>query len=156
MRIALAVNRVSQDAAENLRAIVSGVKEASVAGASLVMFPEAALTGLINDGDPAHDLPLGVAIPGKETALIGMAAKAHSIYVALGLFEREGDSLFDSAILIDSNGQIAMKYRRISVGWRDLAWSPLVYKEGSTLDPVVTPYGCMAFLICGDLFDDSL
>lgn len=156
MRIALAVTRVLPDTGENLRNTLTAVTEASQAGADLVLFCEAAPTGLDCCGDPGHDLPLGQAIPGPATELMADAARHHGIYVALGLFEREGDSLFDSAILLDPAGKIVLKYRRMSRGWRDPKWDASVYREGAELAHVEAPHGSVAFLICGDLFDDTL
>lgn len=156
MKVALAVTRVTADVEQNLQAILDAVAKASQAGADLVLFAETALTGLINNGDPAHDLPLGQVIPGPATDRIYASARKHGMYVALGLFEREGDSLYDSAVLAGPDGDIAMKYRRVSKGWRDLGWDASVYREGDALPHIDTPLGSMAFLICGDLFDDDL
>lgn len=157
MRVALSVQKVVvEDAGKNLENLLSAVHSATEQGADLVMFCEASLTGLINNGDPAHDLPLAVAIPGEETKRIAGAARDNGIFVALGLFEREGDSMFDSAVLMAPDGRVSLKYRRISQGWRDRNWDPSIYREGDSVPVASTPFGTMAFLICGDLFDDDL
>jgi len=82
---------VSGDAGHNLRGLLSAVSKAAEQDADLVVFCEVSLTGLVNNGDPSHDLPLGVKIPGEETRHIANAAKDNGLLVALGLFEREGD-----------------------------------------------------------------
>lgn len=156
MRAALSVTRVTPEVERNLQNILKSIAEAAQVGADLVLFAETALTGLITNGDPAHDLPLGRVIPSLATDRICEAAKRHAIYVALGLVEREGDSLYDSAALVDPKGRIAMKYRRISLGWRDHKWDPSLYREGTEIPRVRTAFGSLAFLICGDLFDDDL
>lgn len=156
MKAALAVNLVTGDLADNLEGIVKLVEEAAMAGADLVLFPETALTGLINNDVPAHDLPLGQEIPGSATNRLALAARKSAIYVGIGLFEREGSRLYDTAILIDPAGDIALKYRRISKGWHAREADTHVYREGSYLPVVSTPFGSVAFLICGDLFDDTL
>ncbi|MGE5579574.1 MAG: carbon-nitrogen hydrolase family protein [Bacillota bacterium] len=156
MRVALSVRRVFEDAGRNLESLLSAIHSAAEQRADLVVSCEASLTGLINDGDPSHDLPLAVRIPGKETSRISDAAKEDGLFVALGLFEREGDSMFDSAILIDPAGCLSLKYRRISQGWRDRNWDPSIFREGDSIPVSSTPFGSMAFLICGDLFDDDL
>ena len=58
MKAALAVNKVTRDVPANLAGMEQLAEEAADAGADLVLFPEAALTGLINNDDPAHDLPV--------------------------------------------------------------------------------------------------
>ena len=51
---AFPVRRGSAD----MRAIKEGLRRLK-RGEQLVVFPEAAVTGLISNDDPAHDLPLG-------------------------------------------------------------------------------------------------
>lgn len=139
-----------------MREIIGDIAEASRTGADLVLFSEAAVTGLINDGDPSHDLPLGQAIPGPVTERVALAARENSIYVGLGLLERDGCSLYDSAVLLDPEGRIALKYRRISPGWRDRHCDARVYREGDAIGRTDTRLGSFAFLICGDLFEEGV
>lgn len=156
MRAALAVNLVTTDWKRNLSAIEGLICGAAALGAQLVLFGEAALTGALNDDQPEHDLPLGVAIPGPETDRLADLARAHSLHIGIGLLERCGNHLYDTAVLLAPNGRIILKYRRISRGWRGQQADTQVYREGDTIPTVETPLGRIAFLICGDLFDDSL
>jgi len=140
VRVALVVHEVGADLRREL------------ADADLVLFGEAAPTGLVNDNDPAHDLPLGEAIPGPWLDDLG----SPGCHVAFGLLEREADHLFDSAVLIGPDGSILLHYRRIHPGWHGPKADPEVYRQGSEIPVADTPFGSMAFLICGDLFDDEL
>ena len=124
--------------------------------ADLVLFPEASLTGLTNNDDPHHDLKLGVSIPGPETARLAAAAKHNRIWVSVGLLEQSQGKLCDSALLIAADGQVRLKYRRISSGWHGADASKRVYGRGRTLRITRTPFGSVIFLICGDLFDTKL
>ena len=76
--------------------------------------------------------------------------------MGIGLLEREVDRLFDSAVLFDPTGEIILKYRRIDPHWHGKNADPSVYLQGKTLSVVRTELGTFLFLICGDLFDDSL
>ena len=84
------------------------------------------------------------------------AARADSLYVAAGLLERNGDMLYDSAVLIAPDGEIALRYRRIDPHWHGPRADPSVYREGLDLPVAHTPLGSFAFVICGDLFDDDI
>jgi len=105
MKAALIVHRVVHDVEANLRTILRGVDQASTAGADLVLFAEAALTGLVNNDHPRHDLPLGVEVPGPVTEQLASAAAAHGVWLGLGLLEREGTRLYDTALLITPLGE---------------------------------------------------
>jgi len=89
MRAALVVHHVLPDPRANLAAILTAAQEA----ADLVLFPEAALIGLINNDDPAHDLPLGEAIPGAATDALGAMVRQRRIWLGIGVLEREGQRL---------------------------------------------------------------
>ena len=156
MRSALVVHRVTLDMSSNMETIKTALGKAANHGADLVLFPEAALTGLINNDDPSHDLPLGQTIPGPATDILGGLCRKAGIWLAIGLLERDENRLYDSAVLIDPNGKIQLKYRRISRGWHGKKADPLVYCQGNELRKVETSLGSFAFLICGDLFDDSI
>jgi predicted amidohydrolase len=153
---ALAVNRVSLDAAANLDAMVRMAYASADAGAEVVLFPEAALTGLINDDNPARDLPLGQPVPGPATEAFAAVARACNLWIGVGLLERDAAQLYDTAVLLSPAGEIALKYRRISPGWHGRHADPAVYAHGIDIPAVQTPWGKVAFLLCGDLFDDDL
>ena len=63
MRVALAVPRVLADWRANLPTMQQMITTAAHAGAQLVVFSEAAVTGFVNTGDPVADLALGQTIP---------------------------------------------------------------------------------------------
>jgi len=153
---ALAVPQVSLDRAANLKMMARMAHTAADAGAGIALFPEAALTGLLNVDDPARDLPLGQPVPGPATETLAAVAQARNLWIGLGLLEREDTRLFDSAVLLAPTGEIALKYRRISPGWRGPRADPAVYGLGIDVPAAQTPWGKVAFLLCGDLFDDDL
>lgn len=153
---ALAVNRVTLDMAANLDAMVRMAHAAADAGADVVLFPEAALTGLINNDDPVRDLPLAQPIPGLATETLADVARARGLWLGVGLLERDGARLYDTAVLLSPTGEIALKYRRISPGWHGRHVDLAVYGHGSGIPAAQTPWGKVVFLLCGDLFDDDL
>ena len=156
MRTALVVNRVLPDIDANLVVILNMANEAADANVELVVFPEAALTGLINNDDLAHDLPLGQEIPGPVTDVLAGMARERRIWLAIGLLGREGGKLYDTAVLFTPSGDIGLEYRRIQPQWHGRGVDPSVYCEGKELPKLETPLGTLGFLICGDLFDDEL
>ena len=75
--------------------------------------------------------------------------------ISLGLDEKDGDKLFDSAILVDKSGKLLWKHRKLNV----LAWlmSP-PYAEGRAQDVgvVETEFGRIGLVICADTFGDAI
>ena len=112
MKIALIVNRVTKNKEENFQRIIDLSNQAAQEEAKFLLFPETAITGLINNDDPNHDILLGEEIPGEVTDKLSSLANNLSIYLGIGLFEREENSLYDSTILIDPNGEIILKHRK--------------------------------------------
>lgn len=156
MRVALAVIRVTRDHGRNVDSMVELIHEAAREGADLVLFGEATPTGLINNDDPSHDMAIAQHIPGPTANTLAQAARDAGIWVASGILEKDGNCLYDSAVLMDPEGQIALKYRRISPGWHGPRADSSVYRHGESIPLAQTPLGSFAFLICGDLFDDAL
>lgn len=156
MKAALVVNRITNSIKDNINNIIFYINKAADKGADLVVFSETAITGLINDDNPEHDSTLGIPIPGKVTDSFCKAAKMRKINIAIGLFESEAGTLYDSAVFINRNGEIILKYRRMSPSWHSSNAKKDFYKEGNEVNYVISEFGKTCFLICGDLFDDRL
>ena len=156
MKVALVVSRVTADRQENMSGILAAIDSVGNRGAHLAVLPEAAVTGLINNDDPVHDLPLGEEIPGRVTERLAQQARRHRLHLAVGLLEREGAALYDSAVLFGPDGTIALRYRRIQPQWHGSKADPEVYKQGRSALATDTSIGRVAVILCGDLFDDSV
>jgi predicted amidohydrolase len=156
VKTAMLVPRIGSDLNANLDRIEQMMADAAGRGSSLVLLPEAVLTGLINNDDPAHDLPLGQPIPGPGTERLAASARQHKLWIGLGLLERDGDCLYDSAVLIAPDGSAALRYRRNQPQWHGRMADPTIYRQGTSIDAAHTPFGAVGFLICGDLFDDDM
>ncbi len=97
--------------------MVGLMERAKAGGADLIAFPELALTTFF----PRWDLPLGAALdafyeaemPGRETEPLFAAARRLGIGFYLGYAERAGERRFNSAILVERDGSIVGRYRKI-------------------------------------------
>jgi len=106
LSIVLAVHRVLPDRAATPGAIATLTKKAADRGAELILFAETAVTGFVATGDPAHDLPLGEPVPGPSTLALAEVARQRCIWLGLGLYQRDGGRLYDSAVLLSPDGQV--------------------------------------------------
>lgn len=155
-RFALAVLKLSPTIEGNLKIIQAFARQASDNRADIILFPEACLTGLVNNDEPHQDLLLGQAVPGSATDRLCSCSSENNISIALGLLEREADSLYDTAVLISPDKGIILKYRRLSPGWHGLEADPGVYRQGADVVFCETHGLRLAFLICGDLFAEGI
>lgn len=96
------------DFAANTRKIVKFAQRAKKGGADLVVFPEMS--------DIGYSMPViqKYAKPWREGAVgeIQKIAKENSIAIVAGISDREGDSIFNAQVLVDSCGDVIGKYRK--------------------------------------------
>jgi predicted amidohydrolase len=95
--------------AESLEAMARMTEAAAGRGALLVVFPEMFLTGY-NIGEAVHDL----AEPAGGPSAVRAAAIARQAGVAIlyGYPERDGERVFNSALLFDRHGNRLANYRK--------------------------------------------
>lgn len=91
-------------------------------------------------------------IPGENSDRLCQAAERNNIMVIAGLTEREGDCIFNSALLINQSGKILLKHRKINV----LSIAQALYSIGNTLSVAETKFGIIGVNICADNFRNSL
>lgn len=156
MKVALCVPKLTSDVSKNIETIKKMAVDASLQGVDVAIFPEATVTGLINNDDPEHDEPLCQEIPGQMTDRLGKLCIKYNIWLALGLLEKDYGKFYDSAVLIKPDGSVALKYRRVQPHWHGHKADPEIYCQGTEFPKIQTPFGSVSFLICGDLFDEGV
>lgn len=88
---------------------VLDVIERRANGTELIVFPEATLSGF-----PGREEISAVAetIGGPSLCTVREAARRADVAVAVGLMERDGDCFYNTTVLIDNKGDIALRYRK--------------------------------------------
>ena len=84
-------------------------ERAGAEGAELILLPEIALQWRLS-GSP---LDLAVPAPGPESEIFAHIARRHRCRILLGLLEREGDAVYNTALLLDPDGHIEGRYRKV-------------------------------------------
>src|SRR3989339_176398 len=156
MKVALCVNKVTADIGYNIETILDMITKAVNQGAKFIVFPETCITGLINNDIPIHDRELATDLYSKEIEEIKKICKAAEVSVVIGIFELSDQKLYDSVLLFSPAGEVVFTQRRISRGWFSNKADLSFYGCSEELDVVNTCLGRTLFLICGDLFDDSV
>lgn len=133
----------------NFMRMEAALQEAREHGAQIACFPETTILGWVNP--EAHER--ACPIPGPDTDRLARLAKQYALYLCVGLAERDGKRLFDSAVLIDPQGHILLKHRKINI-LTELMNPP--YTPGQDVQVAKTPLGTIGLLICADSFQEPL
>jgi predicted amidohydrolase len=91
------------DKERNLAQILSRFEEAAAAGAKLVVFPECALSGYCFKSR-AEALPAAEPVPGPASEKILAVARQFGATAVVGMLERAGERVFNSAVVISPEG----------------------------------------------------
>jgi predicted amidohydrolase len=122
--------------------------EAAAKGCQILLLPECLDLGWCHPTAKVESLP----IPGPYSDRICALALKHKMYVCAGLTERDGDRVYNTALFVDPEGKILVKYRKIN----ELTVVHDIYSIGQTLGVVETPFGIIGINICADNYGDSL
>ena len=101
---------VMMDRAANLDAMERELRRAAAAGAGLVIFPEAAVTGYCFRSK-AEAVPIAEEIPGESVERLGAVCRELGVHAVYGTLERSDDHIYNAAVLVGPNGLIG-SYRK--------------------------------------------
>ncbi|MEV6622845.1 carbon-nitrogen hydrolase family protein [Amycolatopsis sp. NPDC051106] len=120
--------------------------EEEIRGASLVVLPEAVLGGYPGREPFVGYFRASISVPGPETtALAGLAARTGASLV-VGVIERDGSTLYSTAVFLDPHLGLVAKHRKLVPTERErLFWGR---GDGSTLPAVPTAAGLAGAAIC--------
>lgn len=133
---------------DNLARAVEMIGQAAAAGCQIVVLPECLDIGWTHPSARQ----LAEPIPGRISDRLVTAARNQRVFVVAGLTERQHQQIYNTAILIDPNGPILLKHRKINI--LDIAQD--LYTTGDRLGVAGTGLGTIGIDICADNFSDSL
>jgi endonuclease/exonuclease/phosphatase family metal-dependent hydrolase/predicted amidohydrolase len=149
LRIALAQLSIKDgDLARNMELATEAARAASAKKADFLNLPEAADFGWLHQQARRDALP----IPGEYTDLLSSLAARYHIWISAGCLEKDGDKVYNSAVIIDREGRIVLKHRKIDT----LPWlTRHLYDSGRPEDmkTVDTEFGRIGLTICADNFN---
>jgi len=88
-------------------------------------------------------------VPGPITERLGRAARANKLWVVAGVNERDGEAVYNTAVLIDRQGKLVGKYRKTHLPREE--WKKGI-TPGSEYPVFRTEFGTVAVMICYDWF----
>ena len=141
---------IDGDREGNFRRIEYALEQARTERADIAAFPESVILGWQNPD--AHRL--ATPIPGADSGRIAALARQYGLMISLGLDEKDGERLYDSAVLVDKTGKLLWKHRKLNV-LAHLMDPPYAVGAPEGIGAVDTEFGRIGVLICADTFVDA-
>ena len=141
---------IDGDREGNFRRIEYALETARAGHADIATFPESSVLGWENPD--AHQL--ATPIPGADSDRIAALAQKYGLMIAIGLDEKGGEHLYDSAILVDKTGKLLWKHRKLNV-LPEVMDPPYSAGVADGIGAVDTEFGRIGLMICADTFIDA-
>src|SRR4029079_4831901 len=147
MRVAVAqMEPMLAETERNLDAALERLEEAAQQGAQLLVLPECAIPGYMYDS-AEEALPYAEEIPGPTTEAFERECARLGVHAITGLLERDGDALYNAAILVGPEGLVG-SYRKTHLPFLGVDRFVTPCDELKTFD---TAIGRIGVIICYDL-----
>ena len=147
--------------AGTLAKVKDAMSDAAAQGAQIVVFPETfvpwypyfsfVLPPMLQGAEHLRLYEEAVTIPSPETDAIAALSRDLGIVTVLGVNERDNGSLYNTQIVFDADGQIALKRRKITPTYHErMIWGQ---GDGAGLKVVDTAVGRVGALACWEHYN---
>ncbi|MAO65895.1 MAG: carbon-nitrogen hydrolase [Balneola sp.] len=152
MKIALIQQFCSRNKTENLSKGLEAARDAAENGAKIICFAELAFEPFYpQHPDPEDPAEFAESIPGAITDAFSEFAREFGVVIILNLYEKDGDALYDSSPVINTDGEILGTTRMIHITEYACFHEQQYYTPGNNGAPVFeTPFGKIGVAICYD------
>lgn len=150
MQVGLVQFRATKADPDTSRSTLVGLAEQAAVGADLVVLPEMAVSGY-QFADRAAVERVAEEVDGPTCGALAEVARTHRCWLVCGFPERDGDRLFNSALVLDPSGARVFVYRKTLLYDADLPWATPGDSGYRAFD---TDAGRFGVGICMDLNDD--
>jgi predicted amidohydrolase len=135
--------RNTRSSAESVARFVELV-ESRVDRADLIVLPEA----ITLIGTPFVYTEVAEPVPGPTTQRLGGLAAGKSAYLVAGILEREGATVYNTAVLIGRKGELVGHYRKVYLPREEIEGG---ITPGSDFPVFQTDFGRLGMMICWDV-----
>ena len=135
--------RDTKSAEESRERFVRLVEEAAAKGADIVCLPE----GITLVGNGLKYAQVAEPIPGPSTEFLAALAKRLRVWLVAGIYERTGNRIYNTAVLIGRDGSLAGRYRKMALPDEEIEGG---ITPGSDTPVFQTDFGRVGLMICWD------
>ncbi len=152
LKVALIQMSCQSDRTANMAHISDGLRAAASQGAQLVLLQELHNTRYFCQSEDAALFDLAEAIPGPSTAELSALAAELRLVIVASLFERRAAGVYhNTAVVLDSDGSLAGKYRKMHIPDDPGYYEKFYFTPGDLgFQPVQTSLGHLGVLVCWD------
>lgn len=152
LRIGILQQHKSADVKANIKAIEEEVTDLARRGAKLIILSELHNSLYFCQVEDVNNFDLAETIPGPSTDFYGELAKRLGVVMVISLFERRAPGLYhNTAVVIESDGTIAGKYRKMHIPDDPAYYEKFYFTPGDLgFHPIQTSVGKLGVLVCWD------
>ena len=140
------------DIKDNLSRLAEGIEDLAKRGAKLIILQELHNSLYFCQTEDVNCFDLAEPIPGPSTDFFGELACRYGVVIVTSLFERRAPGLYhNTAVVIDNDGTIAGKYRKMHIPDDPAYYEKFYFTPGDLgFHPIDTAVGRLGVLVCWD------
>jgi len=136
----------------NMKKAIARITEAAKRGAQVVCLQELFRSQYFCQTEDIDLFKLAEPIPGPSTEALSRVARKHKIVIIASLFEKRAAGLYhNTAVIIDADGEVAGKYRKMHIPDDPLYYEKFYFTPGDLgFASHDTQFGKIGTLVCWD------
>ena len=152
MKIGIIQQHNTADRKDNIQRLSDKVRKLATQGAELIVLQELHNSLYFCQVENVDSFELAEPIPGPSTEHFCTLAKECRVVIVTSLFERRAAGLYhNTAVVIDSNGTIAGKYRKMHIPDDPAYYEKFYFTPGDIgFQPIDTSVGRLGVMVCWD------
>ncbi len=152
MNIGIIQQHNTADVADNIKRLSEGIAELAERGAELIVLQELHNSLYFCQTEEVGKFDLAEPIPGPSTGHFCELARKHNVVIVTSLFEKRAAGLYhNTAVVIERNGTIAGKYRKMHIPDDPAYYEKFYFTPGDLgFHPIDTSVGRLGVLVCWD------
>lgn len=152
LQIGIVQQHNTADTADNMHRLASSIEMLSHQGAQLIVLQELHNSLYFCQTENVGQFELAEPIPGRSTAFFGELANRHHVVLVTSLFERRAPGLYhNTAVVFDSDGHIAGKYRKMHIPDDPAYYEKFYFTPGDLgFHAIDTSVGRLGVMVCWD------
>jgi len=128
----------------NLEQFAKFIDEAGGQKADIICLPE----GTTVCGTGMTYFQVAEPIPGPSTEFLGQCAARNKAWLVAGIYEREGKAVYNTSVLLNRDGKLAGKYRKVCLPREEIDDGITPGHDYPVFD---TDFGRIGMMICWDI-----